>query len=536
MTSAAPVLAPGHDAEVSSPAVEIVVPVLNEERVLAASVRRLHGYLTASFPYSFRITIADNGSTDGTWQVAQALHQQLGNVAAIRLPLPGRGRALSTVWSESDAAVLAYMDVDLSTGLTAFLPLVAPLLSGHSDLAIGTRLGRGARVERGPKRELISRAYNLILRTVLRARFSDAQCGFKAIRADRAQELLPQVRDRAWFFDTELLVLAQRRGLRIHEVPVDWTDDPDSRVDVVGTAAADLRGVWRLLRHRESTAPSFNAQVARFAAVGVASTAAYALLYLALRPLLAAQGANALALLLTAVTNTAANRRWTFSIRGRSRAATQQAQGLVVFGLALALTSGAIAALRAFDPDAGHAFELAVLTAANLAATVLRFVLLRVWVFRSRRRAPAHRPRGGLVPMSSATWESVRGRALVRRTGWERPALARAARGDGRPLPVGPRRERLGERLLRRGGAGGDEELEGVLLRLVRLVELHHRRQAARLAVGDGALGAGLRAQLVEHARAAGARGRRGRRAPLRDGEAPFRRPARACSRARCWR
>ncbi len=388
MTSAAPVLAPGHDAEVSSPAVEIVVPVLNEERVLAASVRRLHGYLTASFPYSFRITIADNGSTDGTWQVAQALHQQLGNVAAIRLPLPGRGRALSTVWSESDAAVLAYMDVDLSTGLTAFLPLVAPLLSGHSDLAIGTRLGRGARVERGPKRELISRAYNLILRTVLRARFSDAQCGFKAIRADRAQELLPQVRDRAWFFDTELLVLAQRRGLRIHEVPVDWTDDPDSRVDVVGTAAADLRGVWRLLRHRESTAPSFNAQVARFAAVGVASTAAYALLYLALRPLLAAQGANALALLLTAVTNTAANRRWTFSIRGRSRAATQQAQGLVVFGLALALTSGAIAALRAFDPDAGHAFELAVLTAANLAATVLRFVLLRVWVFRSRRRAP----------------------------------------------------------------------------------------------------------------------------------------------------
>jgi putative flippase GtrA len=387
MTSAAPVLA-GHDAEVSSPAVEIVVPVLDEERVLAASVRRLHGYLTASFPYSFRITIADNGSTDGTWQAAQALTHELGNVAAVRLPLPGRGRALSAVWSESDATVLAYMDVDLSTDLAAFLPLVAPLLSGHSDLAIGTRLGHGARVERGPKRELISRAYNLILRTVLRARFSDAQCGFKAIRADRARELLPSVRDRAWFFDTELLVLAQRRGLRIHEVPVDWRDDPDSRVDIVGTALADLRGVWRLLRHRESTAPSFNAQVVRFAAVGAASTAAYAVLYLVLRPLLASQAANALALGLTAIANTAANRRYTFAIRGSERAVRHQAQGLVVFGLALALTSGSIAALRSLDPDAGRAFELAVLTGANLAATVLRFVLLRVWVFRARRRAP----------------------------------------------------------------------------------------------------------------------------------------------------
>ena len=388
MTGAAPVPSTDAAAEATSPAVEIVVPVLNEERVLTASVRRLHGYLAATLPYSFRITIADNGSTDRTWQVAQALQHELGTVAAVRLSLPGRGRALSAVWSASDAAVLAYMDVDLSTDLAAFLPLVAPLISGHSDLAIGTRLGRGARVVRGPKREAVSRAYNLILRTVLRARFSDAQCGFKAIRADRAQELLPHVEDRAWFFDTELLVLAQRRGLRIHEVPVDWVDDPDSRVDVVGTATADLKGVWRLLRNRESTAPSFNAQVLRFAAIGAASTAAYAVLYLALRPLLAAPGANALALLLTAIANTAANRRFTFAIRGPARAATHQAQGLVVFGLALALTAGAIEALRLFDPDAGHAFELAVLTAANLAATVLRFVLLRVWVFRARRRAP----------------------------------------------------------------------------------------------------------------------------------------------------
>jgi putative flippase GtrA len=398
MSSSAQVRAQAEAAHLA-PAVEIVVPVRNEERVLEASVRRLHAYLADAFPFTVRVTIADNGSSDGTWRIARALAAALDGVECVRLDLPGRGRALSAVWSESDAAVLAYMDVDLSTDLAALLPLVAPLISGHSDLAIGSRLTRGARVTRGPKRELISRAYNAILHTVLRTRFSDAQCGFKAIGADQARLLLPLVLDRAWFFDTELLVRAERMGMRIHEVPVDWVDDPDSRVDIVTTAAADLRGVARLARDlargriplgaaSASRELSFNTQVLRFAAVGVASTLAYALAYVALRPLLAAQAANALALLLTAVANTAANRRFTFAVRGRGRAVRHQAQGLVVFGLALALTSGSIAALHLLAPGAPRAAELAVLTGANLLATVLRFVLLRVWVFRARRSAP----------------------------------------------------------------------------------------------------------------------------------------------------
>src|SRR5262249_7364974 len=155
------------------------------------SIRRLDTYLRESFPLSARITIADNGSTDGTWEIGTALASELRAVRAVRLEERGRGRALNAVWSGSDARVLAYMDVDLSTDLPALLPLVAPLLSGHSDLAIGTRLARGAHVVRGAKRELISRSYNAILRLALGARFSDAQCGFKAIRADRARVLLP---------------------------------------------------------------------------------------------------------------------------------------------------------------------------------------------------------------------------------------------------------------------------------------------------------------------------------------------------------
>ena len=288
--------------------VEIVVPVRNEEHDLGPSVRRLRGYLDHAFPCRTRITIADNGSTDGTWPLARALAADLDRVRAVQIDRPGRGGVLRSVWLASEADVFAYMDVDLSTDLNALLPLVAPLLSGHSDVAIGTRLARGARVIRGPKREIISRCYNLLLHATLGTRFSDAQCGFKAIRADAARELLPLTEDTGWFFDTELLVLAERAGLRIHEVPVDWIDDPDSRVNVVGTAVADLRGIVRLgtglargviqvpalrspeLRPAVAGPPTPVAgQLARFILVGVASTAVYVLLYLLLRGVLPAR-------------------------------------------------------------------------------------------------------------------------------------------------------------------------------------------------------------------------------------------------------
>jgi putative flippase GtrA len=385
---------------------DIVVPVFNEESDVDSSVRGLHAFLAGGFPYTFRITIADNASTDGTPVIAARLAAEIPEVRTVRLEQKGRGRALRQVWSASDADVLAYCDVDLSTDLGAVLPLVAPLVSGHSDLAIGTRLGRGSRVVRGAKREFISRSYNLILRGALSARFSDAQCGFKAIRSDVARRLLPLVEDTGWFFDTELLVLAERAGLRIHEVPVDWVDDPDSSVDIVATAVADLKGVWRVgralatgalpladIRAQLGRAPLEPApvpgvprampfQLARFAAIGVASTVANLLLFLAFRGILGPITANVAAMVICAVFNTAANRRFTFGVRGRERAVTHQFQGLVVFGLGLALTTGALGLLTLAAPGAHLAVEVAVIVAANLVATVLRFVLFRSWIFR----------------------------------------------------------------------------------------------------------------------------------------------------------
>ncbi|HEY5333795.1 MAG TPA: glycosyltransferase [Solirubrobacterales bacterium] len=363
------------------PTVEIAIPVHNEEAALEGSVRRLYDFCAESLPYSFRIVIADNASEDGTGAIGQRLAADLDAVTYVRLTEKGRGRALRRVWSRSDAAVLAYMDVDLSTGLEALLPLIAPLISGHSDLAIGTRLARGSRVIRGPKRELISRTYNRLLHLSLRSRFSDAQCGFKAGRAATIKALLPRVEDQAWFFDTELLVLAERSGLRIHEVPVDWIDDPDSRVDIVRTAVADLRGIARL-----------GGELGRFALVGVASTALYLLAFLALRGALAPLAANAAALPISAVFNTAANRRFTFGRRGREGLVTHHFQGLVVFGFCLGLTTLALAALGGLAPGASHGVEVAVLIFANAAATMLRYWLLRLWVFGPRAAVPGQAP------------------------------------------------------------------------------------------------------------------------------------------------
>jgi putative flippase GtrA/GT2 family glycosyltransferase len=386
------------DASPGTTVLDVVIPVLNERHTIAACVDRLDRHLSSTFPYPYRITIADNGSTDGTRDIAAHLERRHPErIRVVRLEEKGRGRALKTVWSASDAPVLAYMDVDLSTDLDALWPMIAPLMSGHSDLAIGTRLHRSSRVVRGPRREVISRCYNAGLSVALGAGFTDAQCGFKAIRRDVAAELLPLVEDTAWFFDTELLVLAERAGLRIHEVPVDWYDDPDSRVDVVGTALDDIRGVLRVRRTLRSqefgidgirermgrSMPSgkTGGQVIRFAGVGMLSTvlhlAGFALLHGGIG--LGAQTANLMALLVATVFNTSANRSWTFGIRSRRGAVGHQVQGLLILGLTWLLSAGALWAQAGLWPQAPTAVQTVVLGGSMVLATVLKFAVMRHW-------------------------------------------------------------------------------------------------------------------------------------------------------------
>jgi glycosyltransferase involved in cell wall biosynthesis len=369
--------------------VEIVVPVYNEAPLLAQRIGRLRQFLNDSFPFSSVVTVVDNASTDDTYAVACELAARVPGVNVIHLPEKGKGRALRHAWNHSTAPVVAYMDADLSTSLTALLPLVAPLLSGHCDVAIGTRLARGARVVRGPKRELISRAYNLLLRLSLHGRFSDAQCGFKALRREAADRILPLVKDEGWFFDTELLITAERLGLRITEVAVDWVDDPDSHVHVVSTAVVDLKGVWRI-SHGESrkscrvmsaVSPSFDQvpaeQLIQFAGVGVVSTLAYLFLFVASRPVLGLFAANALAIAITTLGNTAAHREFSH----RLHATRFVAMASQLFCISLGVTSAALAVVRVTDPRSLPLTIVAVLAAHALAA-ILRFSVLRAWVFR----------------------------------------------------------------------------------------------------------------------------------------------------------
>ena len=228
---------------------EIVIPVLNEEKVLASSVTILHEFLTQHMTnYDWQITIADNGSTDSTREIACGLATRISRTKLYTIDIRGRGLALKKVWLSSAADIMAYMDVDLSTDLLYLKPLIDTVHSNEFQIAIGSRLMRDSLVSgRSLQREINSRGYSILFRTLFRTSFKDAQCGFKAISRQAANEILPLVENDKWFFDTEMLILAEKKGYKIKEIPVRWTDDPDSRVNILSTALEDVKGLCRLL-------------------------------------------------------------------------------------------------------------------------------------------------------------------------------------------------------------------------------------------------------------------------------------------------
>jgi len=234
--------------------VNITLPVYNEELRLASSAGTLRRYLESHREFCWEMVIADNGSEDSTFAVATGFEKEYPDLRVVHLEARGRGRALKQVWSQSGADILTYMDVDLATDLSAFQPLIQAVASGNYDLAVGSRLSQGSHTQRCWRREALSRGYISLVKMIFRTRFSDAQCGFKAITRQAAARLLPAVEDTGWFFDTELLVLAEKCGYRVFDLPVRWTEDPDSRVKILRTAWGDLRGMLRLyrkLRRRE---------------------------------------------------------------------------------------------------------------------------------------------------------------------------------------------------------------------------------------------------------------------------------------------
>lgn len=225
---------------------DVVIPVYNEQKILEKTINTLHAFLSEAMKeYDWKIIVADNASKDNTLVIAKALSSRFPRVSFIHLDQKGRGRALRRAWSESTADIRTYMDVDLSTALEAFPSLVNALATEY-DLATGTRLEKESNTKRSLLREVLSRGYNFLVKLILYTKYSDAQCGFKGITKQAAEELIPQVKDNEWFFDTELLTLSEKQGYRLFEIPVTWVEDPDSRVRIVKTVAQYLRDLIRL--------------------------------------------------------------------------------------------------------------------------------------------------------------------------------------------------------------------------------------------------------------------------------------------------
>ena len=487
-------------AAAAAPDVEIVVPVYNEAAGLEQSVRRLHRFLPDGFPFTWRIVIADNASDRRHARDRAAARGDAAGRRHLRLERKGRGRALRAAWSASPATVVGYMDVDLSTDLRGLLPLVAPLMSGHCDLAIGTRLAHGSRVVRGPKRELISRSYNRSCARMLRARFSDAQCGFKAVRRDALDELLDDVAD-------DGLVL-RHRAARARPAPRPAHPRGAGRLGRRPRLARRHRphGDRRPARRRAAARRRRRSRASWASACSARSPTRCSTCSCA--PLLGARRRE---------------RRWrsrsppsatpppTAASRSACAAATAccatTCAARVVFVLTLALTSGALLVLHGLDPDPARAVELAVLIAASTDRD--RHPLRRAAHAGSSPARAARRPtararaRGPLT----RTGRSAMSTTALPRVARPVPAVALACVSTGccspcsrspAPLPVEPDDQRLLERVLRRRRPGRQRELEGVVLRRARSRQLHHRRQAAAVALADGPLGPRARLLVVQ--------------------------------------
>lgn len=243
--------------------VDVVIPVLNEAHVLEKSVETVLAYLRAHFRYRWQVVIVDNGSSDGTQEVARRLCEREPQVQFIHLYQRGRGRALRHAWLQSKADIVCYMDVDLSTRLDHLPDLIGAIAHDGYQVSTGSRLMRQSKTTRSLKREFVSRIYNVFVKAILTTRFSDAQCGFKAVSRRAVEAIVPQIADQSWFFDTELLVLAEKHGYRIKDIPVVWVEDDDSRVKIFQTGWEDIKGVIRLRRQlwsgRLAAAPVANA-------------------------------------------------------------------------------------------------------------------------------------------------------------------------------------------------------------------------------------------------------------------------------------
>ncbi len=224
--------------------ISIILPVYNEEECLEKNTETVLKY-AKKFYENFEIVITDNASIDKTLDIAKKLSKKYKEIRYIHLDQKGRGRVLKKAWNESKADILAYSDIDLSTDIKAIKKLTDAIDQGY-DIATASRHSKQSQLDRTFKREILSKGYNFLLKLFLNTKISDAQCGFKAVNRRVVKEIIPLVKDNEWFFDTEMLILAERKGFRIKEIPVKWVEHAGSTVHIKKTVTDYLKSVFRL--------------------------------------------------------------------------------------------------------------------------------------------------------------------------------------------------------------------------------------------------------------------------------------------------
>lgn len=207
--------------------IDFCLPVYNEEKIMKGSVVRLLEFCQSqNWNFNWQIALLINGSRDQSLEIARQLAERHPDrIVCFDYPEAGRGRALKKYYLASQADILTYMDIDLAVSLDNIQPLIDPIICGQADMVIGSRLLPESRIKRSFIRELSSQSYNYLSRIILGHKFSDMQCGFKAVKTESFKKLSPFITDTQWFFDTEMIAFGHLFDYRIKEIPVDWSEN-----------------------------------------------------------------------------------------------------------------------------------------------------------------------------------------------------------------------------------------------------------------------------------------------------------------------
>lgn len=370
-----------------NPHVLLVIPIYNEEKIIENTVRETIKYLNENTKYSYILVVADNASTDSSPEIVKNLQKEIPFLEYVRLPKKGRGLALHTVWKDFNAEVVAYMDADLSSPLTSLPNIIDPILNNESDVTFGSRLlPPGQAINRKGKRELTSQGYNFLLQFILGATFKDAQCGFKAISKEKFNQVEEEIKNQNWFYDTELLLISQYKGLRLKEVPITWVDDPDSSVKVFKTIVENLKEMGRVyFTYRPE---SVFIKLFKFAIIGVLSTVGTALLFFLLRFVLDPQLANIVSLSTATILNTIANKRFAFKNKTKDPWGKTIIISAISFLLFWIPTAGSLWLLHNFfGVEDNYALETFIVMVASFFGTLMKFIFFSI-IYKTKPTQP----------------------------------------------------------------------------------------------------------------------------------------------------